>query len=568
MGDYDIMGYNSKGLVLAMKRLPIGTIDFEELVKNDYYYVDTTRMIGDIYKDGSKILLLTRPRRFGKTLNMSMLSYFFDNRKQSAPLFEGLDVSQDAEAMEALNTYPTIFISFKDIKDRRWETAEMKLKNLISHLYNDFYDSIKSSLRPGIEVKTYESLINKESHIAKYQDSLKNLTEYLYRAYKKPVMLIIDEYDVPIQSGWSNGYYEDVIDFMQGLLSGALKDNSFLFKGVLTGIYRVAKESIFSGLNNLSVLTVFDEDYATYFGFTETEVERLLNAFDVNAEERENIKRLYNGYNFGGHVVYNPWSVLNYLRFKDLMPYWVNTSSNNLIQETINTNMKEKERFRMDIERLISGETIKKNIDDASALRELRTKPNAIWALFLFSGYLKPETKQLKAGKYECMLKIPNEEVMVFFKDTVLEWLSIQDPDIFYDMADSLSKGEGEQFCEELKDFVKGTLSYYDIKSEPENTYHMILLGMFAHLTGGYWILSNRESGKKRFDIFLKAKNKEDYSAVIEIKPKGTREAAEEGMDQIEDKMYVRDLESEGYTKILKISLAVDGKEIDSVVKG
>ena len=240
MGDYGIITYNSIGLVMGMKRLPIGISDFEELVKNDYYYVDTTRMIGDIYKDGSKILLLTRPRRFGKTLNMSMLSYFFDNRKQSAPLFEGLDVSQDAEAMEALNTYPTIFISFKDIKDRRWETAEMKLKNLISHLYNDFYDSIKSSLRPGIEVKTYESLINKESHIAEYQDSLKNLTEYLYRAYKKPVMLIIDEYDVPIQSGWSNGYYEDVIDFMQGLLSGALKDNSFLFKGVLTGIYRVA----------------------------------------------------------------------------------------------------------------------------------------------------------------------------------------------------------------------------------------------------------------------------------------------------------------------------------------
>src|SRR6056297_1221700 len=250
------------------------------------------------------------------------------------------------------------------------------------------------------------------------------------------------------------------------------------------------------------------------------------------------------------------------------MPYWVNTSSNNLIQEIIDTNMKERLRFRNDIERLIIGEAIKKIIDDSSALRELRTTPNAIWALFLFSGYLKPETKVLKAGKYECMLKVPNEEVMVFFKDTVLEWLSVKDPDIFYDMADSLTHGDGEQFCEELKDFVMGTLSYYDIKSEPENTYHMILLGMFAHLTGGYWILSNCESGKGRFDICLKAKDKKDYSAVIEIKPKGTREAAEEGMDQIEDKMYVRDLESEGYTKILKISLAVDGKEIDSVVKG
>src|SRR6056297_76571 len=579
-----------------MKRLPIGISDFEELVKNNYYFVDTTRMIGDIYRDGSKILLLTRPRRFGKTLNMSMLSYFFDNRKKTPELFEGLAVADDAEVMGALNGYPTLFITFKDIKDRYWETTEMKLKNLISKLYNDFYDSIKSVLRPGIEIKTYENIINKESHIAEYQDSLKNLTEYLYRAYQKPVILIIDEYDVPIQSGWSNGYYEDVIDFMQGLLSGALKDNSFLFKGVLTGIYRVAWDSvnqseslgiskgeiplpsIFSGLNNLSVLTVFDEDYATYFGFTETEVERLLNAFDVNAEERENIKRWYNGYIFGGHVVYNPWSVLNYLRYKDLMPYWVNTSSNNLIQEIIDTKMKEKERFRDDIEQLIIGESIEKSIDDSSALRELRTKPNAIWTLFLFSGYLKPETKVLKAGKYECMLKIPNEEVMVFFKDTVLEWLSIQDPDIFYDMAESLTHGDGEQFCEELKSFVLGALSYYDIKSEPENTYHMILLGMFAHLTGGYWILSNRESGKGRFDVCLKAKDKNDYSAVIEIKANNTdgtgsliRESSNlshlsPGMEQIEDKAYVQDLVSQGYTRILKVSLAVDGKDIETLV--
>src|SRR6056297_3754786 len=568
-----------------MKRLPIGISDFEELVKNNYYFVDTTRMIGDIYRDGSKILLLTRPRRFGKTLNMSMLSYFFDNRKKTPELFEGLDVSDDIELMSALNAHPTIFLSFKDIKDRRWDSAEFQLKSLLSRLYDEYYEEIKTILRSDVEKKYYDDIRNKKAALAEYKASLFNLTEYLYRAYQKPVILIIDEYDVPIQSGWSNGYYEDVIDFMQGLLSGALKDNSFLFKGVLTGIYRVAWDSvnqseslgiskgeiplpsIFSGLNNLSVLTVFDEDYSTYFGFTESEVERLLNTFNVNAEDRENIKRWYNGYNFGGHIVYNPWSVLNFLRFKDLIPYWVNTSSNNLIQETINTNMKEKERFRSDIERLITGETIKKIIDDSSALRELRTKPNAIWALFLFSGYLKPETKVLKAGKYECMLKIPNEEVMVFFKDTVLEWLSIQDPDVLYDMAESLTRGDGEQFCEELKTFVMGTLSYYDIKSEPENTYHMILLGMFAHLSGGYWILSNRESGKGRFDVCLKAKDKNDYSAVIEIKPKGTQKAAEEGMEQIEEKVYVQDLVSEGYTKILKISLAVDGKEIEARVK-
>src|SRR6056297_1567114 len=552
---------------MVVKRLPIGISDFEELVKNNYYFVDTSLFIGDIYRDGAKIILLTRPRRFGKTLNMSMLSYFFDNRKKSSELFSGLAVSDDSEVMSALNAYPTIFISFKDIKDRYWESAYSQLMSLLSKLYSHFEKEVQSVFLNDMERQTYQGIIYKKGDLADFKNSLYNLTEYLFRAYQKPVMLIIDEYDVPIQSGWSYGYYEDVIDFMRGLLSGALKDNSFLFKGVLTGIYRVAKESIFSGLNNLIVYTVLDKDYSTYFGFTESEVEGLFSAFNVNDEDRENIKRWYNGYRFGSHVVYNPWSVLNYLKFKELQPYWINTSSNNLIQETINTNMKEKERFRSDIENLITGESIKKIIDDSSALRELRTKPNAIWALFLFSGYLKPETKALKAGKYECMLKIPNEEVMVFFKDTVLEGLSVQDPDILYDMADSLTVGDGEQFCEELKSFVLGALSYYDIKSEPENTYHMILLGMFAHLTGGYWILSNRESGKGRFDLCLKAKNKEDYSAVIEIKPEGTQKAADDGMVQIDDKMYVQDLESEGYTRILKISLAVDGKEIEARVK-
>lgn len=558
-----------KGGVMLMKRLPIGISNFEKMVQKNYYFVDTSRMIGDVYREPSDIILITRPRRFGKTLNMSMLSYFFDNRKKTAELFEGLAVANDAEVMGALNEYPTIFITFKDIKDRYWDSAEIQLKSIISRLYDEYYEEIKNILRSDAEKKYYDDIRNKKAVLAEYKASLFNLTEYLYRAYQKPVMLIIDEYDVSIQSGWSYGYYEDVIDFMRGLLSGALKDNSFLFKGVLTGIYRVAKESIFSGLNNLKVYTVLDERYSPYFGFTQEEVDKLVDSmgYDNNAILKDDLKSWYNGYNFGGRTIYNPWSVINFLFDRELQPYWINTSSNNLIQETINTNMKEKERFRDDIERLITGESIKKIIDDSSALRELRTKPNAIWALFLFSGYLKPETKVLKAGKYECMLEIPNEEVMVFFKDTVLEWLSVQDPDILYDMAESLTSGDGEQFSEELKNFVMGTLSYYDLKGEPENTYHMILLGMFAHLTGGYWILSNRESGKGRYDVLLKAKNKDEYSAVIEIKPKGTEKAAEEGMNQIEEKLYIQDLVSEGYTKILKISLAVDGKDIEARVE-
>jgi hypothetical protein len=555
--------------VMMMKRLPIGISDFEEIVKNDYYFVDTTRMIGDIYRDGAKIILLTRPRRFGKTLNMSMLSYFFDNRKKTSQLFEGLDVSGDTETMKALNGYPTLFISFKDVNNNNWQTTSDKLKSLIADLFNQYKDAFKTLLEDAYEHQYYTDILNGNASDADYQRGFFKLTEYLYKTYNQPVMLIIDEYDVPIQSGWSHGYYAEVIDFMRGLLSGALKDNSFLFKGVLTGIYRVAKESIFSGLNNLIVYTVLDRDYSTYFGFTENEVEGLFNAFDVNAEDRENIKRWYNGYNFGGNIVYNPWSLLNYLKFKELQPYWINTSSNNLIIEQIEKNMLGDETFRASVEELIGGNKIEKRIDDASALRELDDDPDSIWTLFLFSGYLKVENKHFKQQTeeylYDC--SVPNTEVLRFYKKTVINWLQKPARNILYDLTNPLITGDGEQFCEKLKKYVMNTLSYYDLKGEPENTYHMILLGVFAHLTGGYWILSNRESGKGRFDILLKAKNKADYSAVIEIKAKGTQEAADDGMRQIEDKAYVQELISEGYTRILKVSLAVSGKDIEARVE-
>jgi len=565
MGDYDIITYSCEGLVMFMKRLPIGISDFEKLIKNDYYFVDTTKMIADVYREPSDIILITRPRRFGKTLNMSMLSYFFDNRKKTAELFEGLAVAQDLEVMENLNRFPTLFISFKDIKDRHWDIARSQLMTLLSKLYSRYEKEVASVFLNDMEKQTYQGIIYKTGDLADYKNSLLNLTEYLYRAYQKPVMLIIDEYDVPIQSGWSYGYYDEVIDFMRGLLSGALKDNSYLFRGVLTGIYRVAKESIFSGLNNLSVFTIMDKDYATYFGFTEKEVDKILQAYSVDSSEKEAVKTWYNGYHYGGHVIYNPWSILNYLRFHELKPYWTNTSSNELIQETMALNMKKRSKFRGEIQSLISGGSITTKIDDSSALRELQTKPNTIWALFLFSGYLKAETMRLKAGKYDCELKIPNEEVLIFFQDTVMEWLSANDPDILYDMSESLTKGEGERYCEELKQFISGSLSYYDIKGVPENTYHMILLGMFAHLSGGYWIKSNRESGEGRYDICLKAKDKENYSAVIEIKP--SAEKTREGMEQIEERAYLQELETEGYEKILKISLGVDGKRVEAMVE-
>lgn len=554
-----------------MKRLPIGISDFRKLVENEYYFVDTTQMIADVYRESSDIVLLTRPRRFGKTLNMSMLSYFYDHHLESASLFQDLSISQNSEVMAAMNSLPTIFISFKDIKDRYWNDALSQLKNLFSKLYGSFEKELASVFQNDMEKQVYQAIIYKTADLADYKASLKNLTEYLNRAYQKPVLLLIDEYDVPIQSGWTHGYYDDVIDFMQGLLSGALKDNSHLFKGVLTGIYRVAKESIFSGLNNLKVYTVLHEKYAQYFGFTQEEVDKLVEGLeDINVEKVKNdLRSWYNGYNFGGKTIYNPWSVVNYLSDGYLQPYWINTSSNNLIIEQIEKNMLVDESFRLSVEELLSGKTVKKRLDDASALRELAYDPDSIWTLFLFSGYLKAENKWYneKTEEYFYDCSIPNTEVLRFYKKTVIHWLQKPARNILYDLADPLITGDGEKFCEKLKKFVMNTLSFYDLKGEPENTYHMILLGMFAHLTGGFWIKSNRESGKGRFDICLKAKDRNDFSAIIEIKPKGTEKAAQDGMEQIEEKIYVQELLSEGYSNILKISLAVDGKDVVAIVE-
>ncbi|HOO33685.1 MAG TPA: AAA family ATPase [Thermotogota bacterium] len=549
-----------------MKRLPIGISDFKKLIENNYYFVDTSSFIADIYREPADIALITRPRRFGKTLNMSMLRYFFDHNFDSTDLFKGLEVSGDSEVMETMNTYPTVYITFKDMKNLKWGDTYAQLKFLIAKLYNDHYVAIEKVLKNDFERNYFDAVKNQTATSADYKDSLKNLTEYLFRVYDKPVLLIIDEYDVPIQSGWISDYYDEIIDFMKGFLSGALKDNAFLFKGVLTGIYRVAKESIFSGLNNLKVYTTLKERYSSYFGFTQDEINLLVNELNINDEVFEdNLKLWYNGYNFGGNIIYNPWSVINCLFDREFQPYWINTSSNDLIISLIEENMKIDDEFRKLIEKLISGETITELIDDSAALRDLQSKPDSIWTLFLFSGYLKAESYTLKRGKYNCKLRIPNEEVRIFFQDTVLYWLEKSGRRILTSITKPLLNGDGEVFVEKLKQYVLETLSYFDIKEEPENTYHMLLLGMFAHLTDEYWIKSNRESGHGRFDIMLKAKDKTNFSAIIEIK--ASVEKTADGMVQIEEKAYTTELESEGYTNILKVSLGVDGKNVEALVE-
>ncbi len=552
-----------------MKKLPIGISDFRELRENDYFFLDTSEFIGNIYREDAKSILITRPRRFGKTLNMSMLNYFFDNTLDTAYLFNRLKISQDSRVMKNINGYPTVFISFKDIKDHKWDDAFENIKYTISDIYTKFEKELRDTFKSEAEKQTYYEIANRKASDSDCKQSLRTLSELLAGRYSKPVLLIIDEYDVPIQSGWTHGYYEDVIDFMRIFLSAALKDNPHLFKGIMTGIYRVAKESIFSGLNNLKVYTVLDRKYSEYFGFTESEIEWILLQLGKENDEsvRAGLREWYNGYTFGGITVYNPWSVINYLYDGMLKPYWINTSSNDLIISLVEENLKRKESFREELETLVSGGYIQKSIDDSSALREIGKVPNALWTLFLFSGYLKPDKATLERGKYVCDLKIPNEEVNIFFQDTVINWLNCEEyDDRFAYMTKALMAGDSNTFCERLKAFVSGTLSYYDIGKVPENAYHMLLLGMFSHLQGGYHVKSNRESGLGRYDILLKAKNKENYSVIIEIK-KGT-DKLEEAIAQIEQKDYAAELTSEGYTRMMKVAIGADGKNIEVLTKG
>jgi len=553
-----------------MKRLPIGISDFKELIENDYLFADTTPLIGEIYREQSKILLIARPRRFGKTLNMSMLGSFFDNTCQSVELFQGLEITQDEEVMKQINTYPVIFLSFKDIKDHVWEDSLKNIKSIISDLYKDKEDYL-SELFEDDDIKTYyRSIVDKTATVVDYKNALKYLIEFLHKKYQKKVILLIDEYDVPIQSGWTNGYYDEIIDFMRVFLSAALKDNPNLFKGILTGIYRVAKESIFSGLNNLSVFTILNRDYTQYFGFTQEEVEKMLTilGYDQNEELKKGLREWYNGYHFGKDIIYNPWSVLNFLRFHELKPYWINTSSNDLIISLIEKNMIEQDYFREEIELLLSGNTIDKVVDEASALRDIENNPDAIWTLFLFSGYIttleKLESDFGVDEVYAC--SIPNKEVTRFFRKTVLQWLKKADRITIDRMAQNLINGNGEKFCESLQAYVRETLSYFDLKQEVENSYHMLLLGIFAQLQDSYNIRSNRESGLGRPDILLKAKDKKHYSAVIELKADSSQKTLDEAMSQIVEKDYVRELESEGYTRILKVALGVDGKSVAGLV--
>ena len=534
------------------KPLPVGIDDFRKIIEEDYYYLDKTKMIEDILLDKAEVTLFTRPRRFGKTLNMSMLNYFFNlkNKKENRGLFEKLYISK-SKYMDKQGEYPVIYLSFKDIKSLNWEDCYMETKILISNIYNEF-NFLREKLNER-DLKEFDSIWMKEKE-ADWRNSLKNLSGYLYEYYGKKVVILIDEYDTPIVSGYYYGYKREVLDFYRSLYSTVLKSNVYLQFSVMTGILRIAKEGIFSGLNNLQVCNIFEEKFSESFGLTEDEVMEGLKYYNLEYEIND-VKEWYDGYQFGNMEVYNPGSIINFLKHRKLKPYWQGTAGNEMINELIDRGNKE---LLDDLEKLFRREKIYKRIRDFT---EFRGDIDEIWEIFLYSGYL---TTAGELENREYPLRIPNREILEFFEDRFIDRFT-GGYQKFSDIIKYLKIGDIEKFGEGLQDEILSSLSYFDTDKD-EKYYKVFLVGIFVALMNDYVRLSERESGYGRADLVLEPREKKKLGYIFEFKISRNEEEleryAEEGFNQIKEKKYDIELRNRGVTEIIYIGLAFYRKKL------
>ena len=557
---------------IRKKRLPIGVSDFKEIITKNYYYFDKTKFIENILDDGSKVKLFTRPRRFGKTLNISMLRYFFDvkNKDENRKLFEGLNISK-SEYFSEQGNYPVISISFRNYDEENWENGFKTLKKEIKRLYNQF-QFLRENLN-NIDSKDFDAICLKEDE-AEWQESLLNLSKYLYEYYGKKVILLIDEYDQPIIDSYIKGYYDKAISFFKTFYGLVLKDNEYLEMGIMTGILRVAKENIFSGLNNIKVHSILNKRFTEYFGILETEVEDALKDFGLEYDLLD-VQKWYNGYLFGDTKVYNPWSIINFLYEKRLGAYWVNTSGNGLIHLYL---QKLKDEIFEDFSKLLNQKSISKRINDNMTFGNLEADfEKNIWNLFFHSGYLTL-AEEYDAISKNTGLKIPNKEILEMFSEMFIE-IYFKNSDNFLDMTDALKNGNIEKFKLELNKILLENTGIFDVSGiYKEQFYHGLMLGIILILRNEYEITSNGFAGKGRYDLLLKPKNILDKKEgiIFELKILNNSENLSHdkihekleneckiALKQIEEKEYVSVLKNAGVEKILKIGIAFFGKEFE-----
>ena len=530
------------------KLIPDGISDFKTLIENNYYYVDKTPFISEVGKNVGKTLLFTRPRRFGKTLNMSMLKYFFDVREaeENRKLFKGLEIQKSSYFKEQ-GKYPVIFISMKDIKEMSFDRAITEVKNLLSSLYNQF-EFIREKLNENELIEFNNIWLEKNDN--NLRKALLNLAIFLQKYYQKKVIVLIDEYDTPLVSAYRYGYYREAKNFFSGLYGSVLKDNTVLQMGVITGIIRVVRAGIFSDLNNLKERSILNKEYDEYFGFLEKETKETLKYYEIDSKLEE-VHSWYNGYRFGDTKVYNPWSILNFLSEREFKSYWIDTSENYLIKDILKS--ADRETFNK-LNNLLFGKEVEEEITGKSTLQEV-LEAHDLWELLLFSGYLTID-KKIEDDIYS--IKIPNNEVKKFFKDSFIE-ISFGTNLTFKRLIKNLLDNNIDKFEIELQEILLKYMSFYDI-SNIEKVYHNFILGLMIHLEGRYHINSNGESGLGRYDIEIEPLNKNMRGFILEFKVADSEEnlekKAEEALEQIKDKKYYVSLQDRGIKEIIFVGMA------------
>jgi hypothetical protein len=555
-----------------MKKLPVGVSDFKKIIQDNYYYVDKTLFIKEIIDKGDTILLIPRPRRFGKTLNLSMLKYFYDcqpGEEENKELFNSLAIQKAGQTyLDKIGKHPVIFLSFKSIKVLDWESCINKIKQLIQKEYLGHDYLLNSPELKSAEKDYYKRLIDLKGNKEDYENSLENLLIFLSRHYGERAVILIDEYDAPIHAGFNHGYYEEIINFMRNFLCGGLKDTDpYLEKGVLTGIMRIAKESIFSGLNNPGVYTLLSDAFNDKFGFTEKEVEALLEDFQA-MDSYHLVQEWYNGYRFGERVIYNPWSIVNFLAegAKKFKPYWTNTSDNVIVESLLSRGGKE---LKGELEQLIRGETIEKAIDDNIVLKYVDSDDNSLWSFLLMGGYLKPTAERMAwtTGKMYYTLSIPNMEVKTVYVQIIEHYFATKIENSKLEiMLKALLEGDIDVFEEIFSEYVMKSMSFFDTAEEPEKVYHAFVMGLLLWLSPGYEIKSNRESGYGRYDIMIIPRETGKLGFIIEFKKTRKKEtlesAVKSALEQIENKKYETELIERGIKSYKKLAIVFSGKEV------
>lgn len=565
--------YIKRSETKELKPLPIGISDYVR-AQAEYYYVDKTMLIKDFLDQKPMVSLFTRPRRFGKTLNMDMLRVFFEiSEDDTSKYFTDKAIWKCGEEYRTQQgIYPVVFLTFKDVKFDTWEATIHKIRGLLQEEYGRHPELALSDKIADYEKEYFQKVLNGTASEVDMTSALEKLSKMLAAHYKKAPIIIIDEYDTPIQEGYSKDFYDEIIGFMRNFFSGAFKDNRNLSYGFLTGILRIAQESIFSGLNNLTVNSVMDEEYDNYFGFTQGEVKEMLEYYGMSEKESE-LKEWYDGYLFGSEEIYNPWSVINYIA-KGGIPqaYWVNTGKNEILEDVLKIATDDiTERLFA----LLQGEMVVARIDQNVVYRSLAEDPANIYSLFLIAGYLKIPRKELQAdGTYLCEVSIPNREIAAVYKNEILSHLlqiGAVTRTTANRIAESLYTNDHKKLQKAIAEYMDKSISFYD--AEAEGFYHGLVLGLIALMDNQYKIKSNRESGDGRYDISLFPREEKYPGIIMELKWKKNLSAddldglAEEAFDQIENMRYDSEMKEDGVRDILKFGIAFSGKKVSVKIK-